>query len=182
MRELAYAFEEPVNWLSTFSRYSTAVSQSGIAPPYAFWDPFFDHHKALAIQSLPVDLINLIAAHDLAILLLSLGLSISTDVTGNVKEGGFYWTLVRNDLVYLNIARLMLIFSRHWRKLAPVKDSTNMIQTMGLPDELMSETWSDEDVFMSTDMHVDLGMQDLDEKENVHNPKKLVVASARQEC
>jgi hypothetical protein len=35
---------------------------------------------------------------------------------------------------------------------------------------------------MSTDMHVDLGMQDLDEKENVHNPKKLVVASARQEC
>jgi hypothetical protein len=53
-------------------------------PPYPLLDPFFDHYEALAIRPLPVDLINLIAAHELAILLLSLGLSISTEVIGNI--------------------------------------------------------------------------------------------------
>jgi hypothetical protein len=101
MRELAYAFEEAVNLLYTFSRYSTAVSHSRIAPSYAFSDHFFNHHEALAIRPLPDNFLNLIAAHELAILLLSLGLSISTEVIGNVKESGFYQTLICNSLINL---------------------------------------------------------------------------------
>jgi hypothetical protein len=53
------------------------------------------------IRPLLVNFLDLIAAHELAILLLSLGLSISTEVIGNVKESGFYWTLVRNSLINL---------------------------------------------------------------------------------
>jgi hypothetical protein len=53
------------------------------------------------IQPLSVNFLDLLAAHELAILLLSLGLSISTEVIGNVKESGFYQTLVRNSLINL---------------------------------------------------------------------------------
>jgi hypothetical protein len=53
------------------------------------------------IQPLSVNFLDLIAAHELAILLLSLGLSISTEVIGNVKESGFYRTLVCNSLINL---------------------------------------------------------------------------------
>jgi hypothetical protein len=53
------------------------------------------------IRPLSVNFLDLIAAHELAILLLSLGLSISTEVIGNVKESGFYRTLVCNSLINL---------------------------------------------------------------------------------
>jgi hypothetical protein len=53
------------------------------------------------IRPLPVNFLDLIAAHELAILLLSLGLSISTKVIGNVKQSGFYQTLVHNSLINL---------------------------------------------------------------------------------
>jgi hypothetical protein len=55
----------------------------------------------LAIQPLPANFLNLITAHEFDILLLSLGLSISTEVIGNVKESEFYWTLVHNSLINL---------------------------------------------------------------------------------
>jgi hypothetical protein len=53
------------------------------------------------IRPLLVNFLDFIAAHDLAILLLSLGVSISTEVIGNVKKSGFYRTLVRNSLINL---------------------------------------------------------------------------------
>jgi hypothetical protein len=70
-------------------------------PMYAFWNTFFNYHETLTIWPLSVNFLDLIAVHELAILLLSLGLTISTEVIGNVKKSGFYRTLVRNSLINL---------------------------------------------------------------------------------